>query len=81
MALPKEQAMQALSKILSIGPKPCPYCGSMNGFAFDPSGTDIIAHDGINVPRGYIDSIPAITGYCKNCGYIIHFSLKGLKII
>lgn len=80
----KEQVNQALAKISqNMSNRPCPFCGSMEGYTFNQNASDIFATEGLEtvISHGYIDSIPVITGYCKHCGYIVQFSLTQLGII
>ena len=77
----KEQVNQALAKISqNMSNRPCPFCGSMEGYIFNQNASDIFATEGLEtvISHGYIDSIPVITGYCKHCGYIVQFSLTQL---
>lgn len=78
-----EQVNAALAKINNLGLKPCPYCKSTVGYVFNPGASDIFATEGLRtvISHGYIDSIPVIVGYCKNCGYMLQFSLTQLGII
>ncbi|GAA6244379.1 hypothetical protein F030043B2_34210 [Bacteroides fragilis] len=80
--LTQEQLSLALSKLNSLGPKPCPYCGSMTGFKFSPEGSDIMALENVKtvLQSGYADTIPVLTGMCKNCGYILQFNLQSLGV-
>lgn len=80
----QEQANQALAKInKNMGSRPCPFCGSMEGYVFNPNASDIFATESLQtvITHGYTDSIPVITGFCKHCGYVVQFSLTQLGII
>ena len=40
----REQANQALAKInKNMGSRPCPFCGSKEGYVFNPNASDIFA--------------------------------------
>ena len=57
----KEQVNQALAKISqNMSNRPCPFCGSMEGYIFNQNASDIFATEGLEtvISHGYIDSIP-----------------------
>lgn len=80
--LTQEQFSLALSKLNSLGPKPCFYCGFVAGFKFSPEGSDIMAVESVKtvLQSGYVDTIPVLTGMCKNCGCILQFNLQFLGV-
>lgn len=82
MMLTKEQADEALKAINSFGTKPCPYCGSTNGFEFDDQPFDMISvsdlAEAIQSNSTTVPTLPVLAGFCKVCGYTISFNIHKL---
>lgn len=63
------------------GPRPCPFCGKLAGFYFDEHEFQELSFNrtpaGIQT-TGHHSYISCLVGSCKNCGYILKFSLSEL---
>lgn len=74
MEFSPEQKTKAEKFLLSVK---CPICGS-NHIQFTNEATQVIAFKGSmeNIDFSKVSWIHAFCGVCKNCGYIMQFSVN-----
>ena len=82
MELKSDLLKKVIDAINSNGPLVCPMCRQTKGFSFDPNGSQILALNTIEnlLTTRVVDQLPAITGCCKHCGYVIQYSLQHLGV-
>lgn len=80
MELDDKTADDVLARVNSkCMPYVCPMCKQKTNFIFAKGESQLLSlkREGLQlIINNEVDFIPALTGFCQNCGYIVQFNLR-----